>query len=106
MSQHDGIRHEPKHHLVADQMASKSDIDIQDILLTVESKGKYYMDEITISNSEVSIDRSSPSLRNDNVMINNVVVTPADAPDSYDVVITPWTCNTEEDDLELFGFRC
>eukprot|EP00090_Calanus_glacialis_P017096 TRINITY_DN2671_c0_g1_i4.p1 TRINITY_DN2671_c0_g1~~TRINITY_DN2671_c0_g1_i4.p1 ORF type:complete len:4502 (+),score=1148.36 TRINITY_DN2671_c0_g1_i4:1085-13507(+) len=88
---------------VADQMASNSDIDIQDILLSVESKGKYYMDEITISNSEVSIDRSSPSLKNDNVMINTVVVTPADAADSYDVAITPWTCNTEEDDLELFG---
>merc|ERR1711892_1235827 len=62
-----------------------------------------YMDEITISNSEVSIERSSPSLKNDNVMINTVAVTPSDAADSYDIMITPWTCNGEEDDLELFG---
>jgi len=87
----------------AEQMDSKSDIDIQDIVLATEPVGKYYMDDVTISNNEVSIERSSPSLKDDNVMVNTVAVTPADAADSYDITITPWTCNVIEDDLELFG---
>merc|ERR550519_1833594 len=58
---------------IADQMHSRSDIDIQDIILN-----------------------------NDNIMVNYAEVAVTDS-GAYNVTIVPWTCNTQEDDFELFG---
>ena len=88
---------------IADQMHSRSDIDIQDIILNTGDKtGNFYMDEITFSANEVEIDRKSPSLHNDNIMVNYAEVAVTDS-GAYNVTIVPWTCNTQEDDFELFG---
>ena len=88
---------------IGGQIRDNSDVDIQDIILQTNVVGKYYIDEVTISRDPVSIDRQSPSLPNDNVMVKSVEVAAGNASDSYEVSIVPWTCNGPEDDLELFG---
>ena len=79
----------------------KSYLEIQDIILNTGSKnGNYYFDEITISSTEVEIERKSPALPNDNVMVREVEVQQVVNETSFDIEINPWTCNTEEDDFE------
>ena len=88
---------------IASQMSTKSDMDIQDIMLNTGSKtDNYYIDEVTFSASEVEIERKNPSLHNDNVMVNSASVAVTED-GAYDVSIVPWTCNPQEDDFELFG---
>ena len=95
----------PNNTWVADQMADNSKINIQDIILRTGSyAGKYYVDEVTVSRERVDIIRSSPSLANDNIMVNTVTVM-EDSDTSFNVSITPWTCNGPEDDFELFGVK-
>ena len=79
-------------------------IEIQDIILnTGYVTGSYYMDEITISSSAVEILRKSPALTTLDIMIREVNVAAGETEGTYDVEIVPWTCNTVEDDLSLFG---
>ena len=91
---------------VANYIKDNSKIKIQDIVLgSSGAGGKYYIDEVTIGREKVEIDRSQPSLPNDNVMVSEVMVTSASVneTDAYNVKIVPWTCNGPEDDFELFG---
>ena len=82
-------------------------IEVQDLTLSTNSaiKGKYYMDEITISAGIVEIERKAPAMPNDNVMVKEVIVSAGTSAGVYDVEIVPKSCNPQEDDLELFGLR-
>ena len=81
-------------------------IEIQDIILqTGTVTGKYYMDEITISSSDVEIVRKAPALATDNVMVKEVTVSEGESAGTYEVAIVPWTCNSQEDDFSLFGIK-
>ena len=95
----------PNNTWVANSMAANSKIQIQDIILRTGSfVGNYYVDEVTVSRERVDIIRLSPSLANDNIMVNTVTVM-EDSETSFNISITPWTCNGPEDDFELFGVK-
>ena len=104
-------------------MKSDSYLLIEDVLLPVQDTTHYYwMDEITISQMEVEIERILPALPNKNVVVENVRVEPVlDATTTststtststtststqsyqYDVEINPLTCLYEADQFPLFG---
>ena len=96
----------PNNTWIGKQEKEGSYMGLEDIILeTRDFRRNYYMDEITISRERVDIERKAPALRNDNVLVNTVTVTEVTNTSSFNVEVVPWTCNTEEDDLELFGVK-
>ena len=90
---------------IARDMKDGSYIKIEDIYLPVLDSTQYYWkDEVTISETEVEIERLNAIVPNDQVIVGAVTITPVeDETNKFDVEIDPRTCLDEEHDWPLFG---
>ena len=66
----------------------------------------FWLDEVTVSDAAVEIERQLGLVPNPAIQVEGVEVTPVeDRPDQVDVAINPITCLNEEGDWPLFGIE-
>ena len=81
-------------------------IKIEDIQTPVENSQDYwYFDEFSITEEEVDLTFDYGAVPSEEVQVQGVEVNFIEDTSSFDVVITPKTCNEAKDDFALFGIK-